>query len=62
MTAVYENNAIPESVLKKKHHYTAYHRYQEAAACKIIRIAKEGTDTSILDLFISLMTATRRAF
>ena len=60
--AVYKNTVMPESVLKKKHHSIAYHRCREAVANKTIRVAKEGTDTNLSDVFTKLMSAPRRTF
>ena len=60
--AVYQNTAIPESTLRKKHHSIAYHRCREAVAAKTIRVAKQGTTKNLADLFTKIMTATRRQF
>ena len=60
--AVYKNTVMPESTLKKKHHSIAYHRCREAAAAGTIRIAKQGTDKNLADLFTKVLTAARRAF
>ena len=56
--AVCKNTSIPESVLKKKHHSIAYHRCREAVASKTIRIAKQGTDKNLADLFTKVLTVT----
>ena len=60
--AVYKNTVMPESVLKKKHHSIAYHRCREAVANKTIKVAKEGTETNLSDVFTKLMSAPRRRF
>ena len=60
--AVYKNTVIPESVLKKKHHSIAYHRCREAVASKTIRVAKQGTEKNLADVFTKVMTADRRNF
>jgi hypothetical protein len=60
--AVYKNTAIPESTLKKKHHSIAYHRCREAVAAGTIRIAKQGTEKNLADLFTKILTAARRSF
>ena len=60
--AVYQNTAIPESTLRKKHHSIAYHLCREAVASKTIRVAKQGTTKNLADLFTKLMTAARRRF
>ncbi len=53
---------MPESVLKKKHHSIAYHRCREAVANKTSKVAKEGTETNLSDVFTKLMSAPRRRF
>lgn len=60
--AVYKNTSMPESTLKKKHHSIAYHRCREAVVSKTIRIAKQGTEKNLADLFTKVLTAVRRAF
>ena len=60
--AVYKNTSIPESVLKKKHHSIAYHRCREAVAAGTMRIAKQGTEKNLADLFTKILTVTRRNF
>ena len=58
--AVYKSTSVPESTLKKKHLSCAWHRCREAVASKIIRVAKEGTDTNLADLFTKIMPGPRR--
>ena len=60
--AVYKNTSIPESTLKKKHHSIAYHRCREAVAARTIRVAKQGTEKNLADLFTKILTVARRAF
>ena len=60
--AVYQNTIIPESMLKKKHHSIAYHRCREAVAARTIRVAKQGTEKNLADLFTKVLTAARRTF
>ena len=60
--AVYKNKVLPESTLKKKHHSIAYHRCREAVAAGTIRIAKQGTEKNLADLFTKILTAARRSF
>ena len=60
--AVYKNTSMPESVLKKKHHSIAYHRCREAVAAGTMRIAKQGTEKNLADLFTKVLTAMRRNF
>ena len=58
--AIYKNTSIPESILSKKHHSIAYHRCREEVAALTVRIAKEGTNTNLADLFTKLMTVAKR--
>ena len=58
--AVCKNTTLPESTLKKKHHSIAYHRCREAVAAKTVRVAKEGTQTNLADLFTKLLPQPRR--
>ena len=58
--AVYKNVAIPSSVLNKKMHSVSYHYCREAVASGTCRIAKEGTDTNLADLFTKVMSKARR--
>ena len=60
--AVYKNTSIPESVLKKKHHSISYHRCREAVAAGTMRIAKQGTEKNLADLFTNTLTVQRRNF
>jgi hypothetical protein len=55
--AVYKNASLPDSTLKKKHHSIAYHRCCEAVAAGTVRVAKEGTQTNLSDLFTKLLQA-----
>ena len=59
---VYKNTVMPESTLRKKHHSIAYHKCQEAAADKKIRVAKQGALKNLSDLFTKVLTADRRRF
>ena len=60
--AVYKNTVMPESTLKKKHHAIAYHRCREAVAAGTVRVAKQGTDKNLADLFTKILTSSRRNF
>ena len=60
--AVYKSTVVPESTLKKKHHSIAYHRCREAVAAKTIRVAKQGTEKNLADLFTKMLTSIRRTF
>ena len=57
--AVYQNTIIPESTLKKKHHSIAYHRCREAVAARTVRVAKQGTEKNLANLFTKVLTAAR---
>ena len=52
----------PESVLRKKHHSIAYHRCREAVAAGTIRVAKQGTEKNLADLFTKILTIARQLF
>ena len=55
------NNAMfPESTLSKKHNAINYHTVREAAAAKMLRVAKEDTATNIADAFTKLMHYDRK--
>ena len=58
--AVFKNASQPDSTLKKKHMSICYHRCREAVACRMIRIAKEGTLTNLSDLFTKPLTRFTR--
>ena len=60
--AVTKNITIPESMLKKKQHSIAYHRCWEAVAAGTFRIAKQGAENNLADLFTKILTAGRREF
>ena len=58
--AVYKNASTPESQLSKKHHIILYHMSREAVAGGACSMAKEDTETKILDLFTKVLTLPRR--
>ena len=58
--AVFKSCSMPESTLKKKHHSIAWHRAREAVAALTVRIAKEGTETNLADLFTKVLSVLRR--
>ena len=60
--AVYKNTVLPESTLTKKHHSIAYHRCRQAVAAGTMRVAKQGTDKNLADLFTKVLTVARRTF
>ena len=53
--SVFKNVSRPESVLSKKQHSILYHLAREAVASKVVRIAKEGTQTNLSDIFTKTM-------
>jgi hypothetical protein len=53
--AVVKNTTLPESTLSKKHNAICYHRVREAVAAGTIRIAKEGTESNLADLFTKVL-------
>ena len=58
--AVYKNSSTPESVLRKKHHSVAYHKYGEAVASGICHISKEYTEANLEDIFTKVLPGPRR--
>jgi len=58
--AVIKNTSIPESTLNKKHNSINYHIIREAVAARIMRIAKEDTETNIADAFTKLLHTVRK--
>ena len=60
--AVYKNNITPDSVIKKKHHAISYHRFRNTVAAKNIRVAKQGTEKNLSDMFTNIMKASRQRF
>ena len=60
--SVLHNTTKPESTLKKKHHSIAYHRCKEAVAARTIRVAKQGTEKNLADLFTKILTVARQMF
>ena len=57
--SVVNNTTMPESTLKKKHNVIAYHQTRESQAAGIVRIAKEGGETNLADLFTKLLDGPR---
>ena len=58
--AFYNNVPVPTSTLKKKHLSIAYHRCRESVVAGTVRIAKEGTETNLSDLFTKIFPGPRR--
>ena len=52
--SVTKNTTIPESTLKKKHNSIAYHRCRKALSAGTVRIAKQGTEKNLADLFTNI--------
>jgi hypothetical protein len=57
--SVVKHSTAPESVLKKRHNFIAYHRAREAQAAGIIKVAWENGNTNIADLLTKLMPGPR---
>jgi hypothetical protein len=57
---VVKNTSIPESTLSKKHNAINYHAIREAVAAKIIRVAKEDSETNLADILTESLSADRR--
>jgi len=53
---------IPSSVLKKKHNSIAYHKVRECVAAKILRIAKEPTESNLADILTKPLPGPRFKF
>ena len=58
--SVVVNVTVPESTLSKKHNAIAYHRVREAVAAKIVRVAKEPTETNLADPLTKQLAAPQR--
>jgi hypothetical protein len=58
--SVVKNVSIPESTLNKRHNSINYHIVRESVAAKIMRVAKEDTETNIADAFTKLLDTTRK--
>ena len=59
---VTKNTTIPESTLSKKNHSIAYHRCRGAVAAGTVRIAKQGTEKNLDNLFKNILTEGRKEF
>lgn len=58
---VVKNLSIPESTLMKKHNAVSYRAAREAvAAAGVMRVGKEGGDTSLADLLTKVVMGERR--
>ena len=57
---VVSNTSIPESTLSKKHNSINYHVIREAVAAKIMRVAKENTQTNLADALTKLLPYSRK--
>ena len=47
-------NSQPEATLKKKHAAINFQRVREAIAAGTIKVAKEGTQTNLADIFVKI--------
>jgi hypothetical protein len=56
------NVTVPESTLSKKHNAIAYHRVRESVASKVIRVAKEPTETNLADPLTKQVPREQRSF
>jgi hypothetical protein len=58
--AVIKNTSIPESTLNKKHNSINYHIIRESVAARMMRVAKEDSETNIADAFTKLLQTVRK--
>jgi hypothetical protein len=58
--AVCNSARLPESTLKKKHNSIAFHRVREFIASGAGRVAWEGTDSNLSDLFTKTLGRVKR--
>jgi hypothetical protein len=56
------NVTVPESTLSKKHNAIAYHRVRESVASRVIRVAKEQTETNLADPLTKQVPREQRSF
>ena len=57
---VYNNASTPTSQLRKKHHNILYHMSREAVASGAFRMARDDSETNLLDLFTKVIPRSRR--
>ena len=58
--AVFKNISNPDSVLNKKQHSISYHYCRQNVAARIIRVAKEDSETNLSDIFTKCMNRPKR--
>jgi hypothetical protein len=58
--SVVHNSTAPESTLNKKQNTICYHCVREAAAAKIICVAKEDTETNLADILTKPLVHQKR--
>ena len=56
---VVKNTCIPDSTLSKKHNAVNYHTVCDAAACGIVCIGKEDSETNLLDVLAKVLSKGR---
>ena len=60
---VVTKNAIhPESTLKKKHNFIAYHRVHESVVAGTIRVTKEDGKTNLANVLTKLLPQVTKDF
>ena len=57
--AVVINDIRPEYTLMSKHSSVAYHRIREAQAGGIVKIAKKGAVTNLVDMLTKILSGTK---
>ena len=58
--AVVINSTRPEATLSKNHNAVAYHHVREATDMGMIRMAKEGTETNLVDCLTKPLSGPHR--
>ena len=58
--AEFKNTPTLDSLLRKKHHRIEYRKCREDVPALVCRVAKEDTDTNLVDLFTNILGSTRR--
>ena len=53
------NSTRPESTLKRKQNSVAWYRVREAQARGIVKIAKEGAATNLVDMLTKLLSGSK---
>jgi hypothetical protein len=59
--SVVDSSSLPQRMLQKKHNAICFHKVREAAAIRVIRVAKIDGTENLADLFTKVLpTATRK--